>query len=219
MNVRTTAQALIVRSLPEIRPDTDTGARLIHGDAARAYGRSFDDGWLYLTTPAGAGWSSAAYLEETPALPSDAWVERPHGLVSLRETFGEPANPRCSAGMVQLPELVRFWDGAYRQRFACHELVAPIFTSFFGQLYRRGLWPLLHSFDGCYNPRMKAGTTTKQSTHAWGIAIDVNAATNGLGRVPQLDRRIVAIGRDHQLVWGGDWSRPDGMHFQYATGY
>lgn len=67
--------------------------------------------------------------------------------------------------------------------------------------------------------QLNAPLTAKLSTHAWGIGLDINVHENPLGKAPKMDARIVAIFRDHGFKWGGDWTRPDGMHFQYATGY
>jgi hypothetical protein len=42
----------------------------------------------------------------------------------------------------------------------------------------------------------------------------VNVATNALGAVPQLDPRVVEAFTSRGFAWGGDWRRPDGMHFE-----
>jgi hypothetical protein len=71
--------------------------------------------------------------------------------------------------------------------------------------------------EGVVMAEMRAAS--KLSTHAWGIGLDINVKQNPLRARPKMDPRIVAIFRDHGFKWGGDWSRPDGMHFQFATGY
>lgn len=53
--------ALVVRDLPA---GADTGRRLAPGQTVTAHGESYDRKWAYVTTPAGAGWSSLAYLTE-----------------------------------------------------------------------------------------------------------------------------------------------------------
>jgi hypothetical protein len=222
-NVRTTASALIIRSEPKIAGGTDTGARIMAGQVVPAWGQTFDGGWMYVDAPAGRGWASASLLEE--AAPGDApdttkWPPVPHGLVAIRKTFGEPGGPRAQAGRVKMPaSLPLSWDPKKTiTSFACHELVADPMEGAFREVHRRGLWTLLEDWGGCYNDRTARGLG-KKSTHAWGIAVDVAANSNPLGRKPKLDKQIVAIFEDHNFLWGGRWSRPDGMHFQYATGY
>lgn len=65
--LRTTAMALRLRSRPEVAPDSDTGARLLAGQVADAWGRSFDDRWFFVEAPGGSGWASAGFLEEVSA--------------------------------------------------------------------------------------------------------------------------------------------------------
>lgn len=66
------------------------------------------------------------------------------------------------------------------------------------------------------------GQTSGYSNHAGGIAEDLNATRHPLG-VPIASTytpvQVKAIRRRLRLyrgivVWGGDWSRPDGMHFE-----
>ena len=72
--------------------------------------------------------------------------------------------------------------------------------------------------SGGYNPRNIAGTNTP-SQHSFGNAIDINWARNARGTAgdinPDLARRLA---QKHGLRWGGDWSNPDPMHFEVASG-
>lgn len=225
--VRTSAHALILRNAPLVKPDTDTGARLISGQVATAVGESFDKKWLYILAPAGNGWASVGYLSRTPAtsvtpiVVPPRWPRVPRGLAEIEELFGEPCKPLCEAGRVKLPlALPLSWDPTQKvTRFACHELVAPVFESVFKEIHRRDFWKLLVNFGGCYNCREQRGADSKRSTHAWGIGIDLNTEGNELGVKPTMPEPIIKIFADHGFVWGGTWKRPDGMHFQYATGY
>jgi hypothetical protein len=85
----------------------------------------------------------------------------------------------------------------------------------------------------CYNPRPIRGyekqwrkyenSTSPQagarylSTHAWALAIDVNAFENGLGKKPKLSAAFVKCFTDAGFVWGGTFARLDGMHFELKT--
>lgn len=81
------------------------------------------------------------------------------------------------------------------------------------QIQREGLGEKLHSYDGCYVPRYIAGTH-QLSYHAFGLAIDIDAATNGRGTRGTMDPRVVSIFREWGFEWGGSWNYTDPMHFQ-----
>lgn len=210
-SLRCTASALKIRELPE---GVDTGARIIHGEVVGAYGDSYDQKWAFVKASAGQGWVSNDYLEEVQeVIILTPWPRIPNGLIEIRETFGEPALPICHSGLVTFPAKI----GSV-ERFSCHTAMTPVFQSVFDQIYRKGHWSLIHTFDGCYNDRSARGLQ-KKSTHAWGISVDLNASENPLGARPVMDGRIISIFEDHGFLWGGRWARPDGMHFQRAIGY
>ena len=71
----------------------------------------------------------------------------------------------------------------------------------------------LKTFDGCFNIRKKRGLTS-MSLHSWGVAIDVNAAWNGLGKPSTLTPEFVKCFTDAGFEWGGNWTRTDPMHFE-----
>jgi len=83
-------------------------------------------------------------------------------------------------------------------------------------LMERGFAREMATWDGCYIIRNARGLDD-WSLHAWGLAVDVNAATNRLGAKPTLSAGFVKCFTDAGLHWGGRWRRPDGMHFQLAT--
>lgn len=81
----------------------------------------------------------------------------------------------------------------------------------------------LHIFSGAWNIRnMRGGASL--STHAYGLAIDIAAPYNALGKKPGYNKHsftdeslIVRLFKEEGWTWGGDWQkRPDGMHFQAA---
>jgi hypothetical protein len=103
-------------------------------------------------------------------------------------------------------------------RFNCHVLAQDNFQAAFNDVHQQGLWDLLEDFGGCFNVRTARGLK-KSSTHSWGIAVDVAVKSNPLGAKPKLDLRVVSTFESYGFLWGGRWFRPDGMHFQLATGY
>lgn len=92
----------------------------------------------------------------------------------------------------------------------------------------RGKAKELKTWDGLYNNRPIRGYEKKfaatqdpkyLSSHAWGTAIDVNAAWNGLGKTPTLSAGFVKCFTDNGFVWGGTFKRKDGMHMELDTKY
>jgi D-alanyl-D-alanine carboxypeptidase-like protein len=85
------------------------------------------------------------------------------------------------------------------------------------ELQRAGLGTLVRSFGGCYVPRtIERVPTAPLSHHSWGAAVDINAPQNPYGAKPVQDPRLVAIMRAHGFTWGGRWTVPDGMHFEFV---
>lgn len=79
----------------------------------------------------------------------------------------------------------------------------------------------MHLFGGAYNFRLMRGGN-RLSMHSWGCAIDLDPERNGLGvkwkpNAGMMPREVIDIFMAEAWVWGGDWSRPDAMHFQAAT--
>lgn len=106
--------------------------------------------------------------------------------------------------------------------FRCHRLVVPYLRGVVSELHRSSLIELLDPADfqlagGCYNPRLNRGGDPgySLSRHAWGIAIDLNPSTNPYGSVPTLPLAVVEAFRRWGFSWGGTWSTPDGMHFEW----
>lgn len=104
----------------------------------------------------------------------------------LTRVFGKPAGPFATAGRCILPfPFVIAWDRTQKiTSFACHQAAAPVFTSIFAQAAKhygekqyRAL--RLDYFGGCFNDRPMRGST-KTSTHAWGIAVDLDPIRNQL---------------------------------------
>jgi hypothetical protein len=74
----------------------------------------------------------------------------------------------------------------------------------------------LRTWDGCFNIRPTRGAAGVPSLHSWGLAIDVNAAWNQLGKTPNMSKELAICFTGAGFDWGGNWSRPDGMHFQLS---
>lgn len=82
---------------------------------------------------------------------------------------------------------------------------------------RRKEWDL---YGGIFNFRSVRENGNKLSTHSWGIAIDLNPHLGPLGETPKNYPQIfVDAFTKRGFLWGGNFKRPDGMHFQACQGY
>lgn len=102
----------------------------------------------------------------------------------------------------------------------CHRLMVDQLYGALKEIEDRGLGHLIDpsQYGGCWVPRhIDFNPSRPLSMHGWGLAADFNVSTNGLGMKPQLDPRIVAVFDRWGFVWGGRWSRPDGMHFELGA--
>lgn len=103
-------------------------------------------------------------------------------------------------------------------RVTCHRLMVPQLRGALQEVQDAGLGHLLRSYDGCYVPRFIARNPDNSiSLHTWGIAIDMDAATNYRGIRGTMDDRIVTIFKRWGFRWGGDWKYTDPMHFELGA--
>jgi len=103
--------------------------------------------------------------------------------------------------------------GVIPKKLYCNKLMVTPLTNAFTNIIDRKLTNELKTWDGCFNVRRKRGLKSL-SLHSWGIAIDINAAWNGLGKEPTMSKELVKCFTDAGFDWGGTWARKDGMHFQ-----
>ena len=120
---------------------------------------------------------------------------------------------------VEIPQLEPL-PPYHTKNVTLHILVAPMFQRAFELIEQLGLLDRVLSYDGAYANRAVRGSTTTMSSHAFGAAMDINAAWNGLGHTPPgigekgSVRELIGVFESCGLAWGGWWNRPDGMHFE-----
>jgi len=103
--------------------------------------------------------------------------------------------------------------GAVPARVYCNrDLVQPLLRAF-ENLRDANLADEIRTWDGCFNIRSKR-VNQSLSLHSWGLAIDINALWNQLGKTPTLPANVVLCFLEAGFEWGGTWDVPDGMHFQ-----
>lgn len=100
-----------------------------------------------------------------------------------------------------------------------HRVMLPQLHGAMQELADRGLAHLIDpgQYGGIFVPRFIGRDPSRGlSLHSWGIAIDLNVATNQLGTQGDMDPRVVSVMASWGFAWGGTWSRPDPMHFELA---
>lgn len=120
-----------------------------------------------------------------------------------------------------------YYDGRAVSRFQAHKKVVESLEAIFteiktaagGDPAKLREWGA-DQFGGCFNYRLKRGGGTL-SCHAYGAAIDLDPARNGMGdATPNFTptHPVVQAFKAAGWVWGGDWSGKgvDAMHFQAA---
>jgi hypothetical protein len=103
-------------------------------------------------------------------------------------------------------------------RVTCHRLMLPQLRGALQEVEDAGLAGTLKTYSGCYVPRfIERDPGGSISLHTWGIAIDMDAATNYRGIRGTMDSRVVEIFKRWGFAWGGDWQYTDPMHFELKT--
>ncbi len=128
---------------------------------------------------------------------------------------------------VFIPQLAHV-PGGNGGRLRFHRVAAEQLRRLFAAWEAAGLLHLLKTFDGAWVPRTIRLHPRVLSNHAYGTAFDINAAWNGMLRVPALVgqpgsvRELVPLANAHGFYWGGHWNfdgkgAADGMHFEWAV--
>jgi hypothetical protein len=159
--------------------------------------------------------SAAPLVEAAAVIPTGngGSIPVPHGYNEIVATFGQPGD---SSNLVtrEMPA----GPNGQMVSVTVHAKIADDLQAAFEEIHARGLSDEIASFDGTYNPRKKRGGST-WSTHAWGIAVDINASRYPMGvsnsSTSERYQQIAQIMASH----GFSQIPNDPMHFQYATGY
>lgn len=111
----------------------------------------------------------------------------------------------------------------FPKKIFCNNDFIPLLEQALNNIVDRGLAKEMKTWDGCFIIRQKRGLSSL-SMHSWGLAVDINAAQNPLGKtraqiiasgLTPLSEGFLQCFRDAGLECGADWaSRPDFMHMQ-----
>ena len=101
---------------------------------------------------------------------------------------------------------------AMPRRVYCHKYLLPLLHQWHDNVVDARLQNEVKTWDGCFNVRLKKGSSKSLSLHSWGLAFDINAAWNGFSDIPTMSPELVRCIEQAGLDWGGRWKTPDGMH-------
>lgn len=151
---------------------------------------------------------------QTKALLGEFWYRiEPNGSISQDSAW---VSAHLPPGRELLNDVVRI-------RARCHRRVVADLRAALAAVAAAGLAGAIdvantNTYGGCHNARFNriSAEFGFLSRHSWAMALDVNTVTNCQGCVPRLDCRVVRIFRRHNFAWGGNFLRPDGMHFEWV---
>jgi hypothetical protein len=133
-----------------------------------------------------------------------------------------PAWRRLHTRIIEVPQLEGVPGAPKDCCVRLHVRAVEPFVALWKAWQEAGMLKDVLSWDGGYVPRRVRGSRSI-SSHAFGIAFDINAHWNPLGRPPAPSgaigsvARLVRLANRHGFFWGGHFrSRPDGMHFELA---
>ena len=126
---------------------------------------------------------------------------------------------------VMLPQLkgISVFGKRSSGKMRFHQKAAEQLSALWAGWEDAGLIKQILTYDGSYNARFIRGSNETLSSHSYGSAFDINAAWNGLGKIPALEgsegsvRELVEIANEFGFFWGGHFKgRADGMHFEVS---
>jgi hypothetical protein len=107
--------------------------------------------------------------------------------------------------------------GKVNNQIWMHPIMAVAFKAAWTEIVRLGLADNLRTYDGLWVPRHQLWNPSNPlSVHSWAAAIDLNARWNGYGAKPTINMDVVRVFEEYGFTWGGRWTVPDGMHFQFT---
>lgn len=152
----------------------------------------------------------------------------PWGLEEIYEAYGDPEAPGFheQLGKLTLPfYMLLSWDEERAvTSVLMHKKIVPAVQDALQEVLDLLGEDKLHElgwdrYGGVLARRSKKGSK-ELSTHAWGIAIDLNPHLGPFGkRCPEYPMVFVEAFERRNFIWGGRWRRPDCMHFQACGGY
>lgn len=153
----------------------------------------------------------------------------PSGYTQIVNRFGEPCNENATAVWMRWHEA----DTDVYRRIEFHRKLGGYPTEMvtdkggrstnldndvYGHIQNDHLGEYTKYLVSTYACRFQRGSTSKWSTHAWGIAIDISSKYEPMGQCySTTNKHFDGKFKNHGWKWGLPFCDP--MHFQYAYDY
>ena len=142
----------------------------------------------------------------------------PDGLDEIIHTFGPLSEMQHNLTSFELPYPL-LYNNLPVHRATCHKLALDNFVGALTAIKTAQLESLVLRYGGIYANRVQRGGS-KASTHAWGIAIDLEPEKYPLGSDKRFPQAVIDVFHKFGFFYGGDFEhRKDPMHWQLAVNY
>lgn len=141
----------------------------------------------------------------------------------LYSIIGNPADPEFEEKIKS--ELIRFktpfplnCNDKEINHITCHPLIAPALEDALLEILKYYSYEKIKEFGldlyhGCFNIRPVSGYPGYWSIHSFACAVDFNAHIGKMTIPSVMPYPFVDAFKKRGFYWGGEWRRPDGMHF------
>lgn len=137
----------------------------------------------------------------------------------LYTRYGDPEATGFSEKWITNWDVRKAFPWFPESQIPIHKHYWPILDTVFRALEMKGLHTEIKTFDGAFDIRHIRGSSVVLSTHAWGCAIDMNAALNPLGSEGTWSQALLDVMRMNDVYCGQLWTgRKDPMHFAMVDG-
>ena len=140
---------------------------------------------------------------------------------SIKQRFGEWSGRPGTGGFLEIdPNWVRSnivtTTLPVIGNVTCNRRLIPPLRAAMRQLASQGNASVVHDYAGCFVAKFLLNDPNASiSHHAWGAAIDINAAANPYGAAPTQPPALIKAMEQQGFIWGGRFIIPDGHHFEY----
>ena len=152
-------------------------------------------------------------------------TEWPKDNTAARNRFyGNPAKGEIAPKLVKvIPPFAMYYDGKKISHISFHRKAAPYLKAALNEIwdyYEHDQSKVdaagVSRYAGAYNHRKIRGSS-RWSNHAYGCAIDLNAAENAMGTKGNMPQAVVDAFCRQGAKWGGWYKgRKDPMHFEFV---
>ena len=143
----------------------------------------------------------------------------PFGLKEIINQYGDAEDSLFRLRYLKVFDLKKslLYQGKEANKIYAHYLIGDLFVDCLNDCVE-SLGDEFREYGGCFNYRKKTGSN-ELSVHSWGIAIDYLPSLGEYGKKSKIPKKVLEIFNSRDIINGGSWLVPDGMHFQCCDGY